>query len=64
MEVVVDIVRGEGVAKGKPWPGLLVLGEDADHDVRRKCEMTLRTLDEWKDVSTNLNLDSDHSSTN
>lgn len=59
MEVVVDTVKGEGVAKGKPWPGLLVLGEDADHDLRRKCEGTLQTLDEWKDVSTNLNLDGD-----
>ncbi|KAG6831013.1 hypothetical protein H0H92_013200 [Tricholoma furcatifolium] len=50
MEVVVDIVRGEGVASGRPWPGLIVLGEDAERDVRDKCGKTLKTLDEWKET--------------
>ena len=57
MEILVDVVRGEGVAKDKPWPEMLVLGEDAELDIREKCERTLRTLDEWKAVSANLNLE-------
>ncbi|KAF9466010.1 hypothetical protein BDZ94DRAFT_282879 [Collybia nuda] len=57
MEVVVDIVRGEGVAMGKPWPGLLVLGEDAEVDVRAKSAKTLKVLDEWKEITCNVNLD-------
>ncbi|KAF9466009.1 hypothetical protein BDZ94DRAFT_1306724 [Collybia nuda] len=57
MEVVVDIVRGEGVAKGKTWPGLLVLGGDAEADVRAKCTKTLEVLDEWKEVICNVNFD-------
>ena len=57
MEAVVDTVRGEGVAEGKPWPGLLVLGGDADRDVRNRCHKTLQVLDEWKDVAENLNFD-------
>lgn len=57
MEVVVDVVRGEGVAKGKTWPGLLVLGEDAEGDVRAKCTQTLQVLDEWKDVACGVNFE-------
>ena len=57
MEVIVDIVRGEGVAKGRSWPGLLVLGGDADSDVRNLCNRRLKVLDEWKDVAENLNFD-------
>ncbi|KAK2467668.1 hypothetical protein APHAL10511_000523 [Amanita phalloides] len=56
MEVVVDIVRGEGVAKGKPWPGLLVLGEDAERDIRKKCQATLEILDNWGDVARSVNV--------
>ncbi|KAG6860082.1 hypothetical protein C0995_016081 [Termitomyces sp. Mi166 len=57
MEAVVDIVRGEGIAKDRPWPGLLVLGEDAERDVRDKCNKVLKALDEWKDVTCSVNLD-------
>ncbi|KAG6856147.1 hypothetical protein H0H87_007052 [Tephrocybe sp. NHM501043] len=58
MEAVVDIVRGEGVAAGRPWPGLLVLGEDAERDVRDKCNKVLKALDDWKDVTCGVNFDS------
>ncbi|KAF8628593.1 hypothetical protein AX15_003816 [Amanita polypyramis BW_CC] len=55
MEVLVDTVRGEGVAKGKPWPGLLVLGEDAERDLRNKCTHIIQILDEWKEVAGSCN---------
>jgi hypothetical protein len=46
----VDVVRGEGVARGRRWPGPLVLGADAEGDVRGKCGQWAEGLDEWRDV--------------
>ncbi|KAJ8582665.1 hypothetical protein M405DRAFT_749909, partial [Rhizopogon salebrosus TDB-379] len=56
MKVVVDIVRGEGVAVGREWPLYLVLGEDAERDVRNKCTKILKHLDEWQDVIRDVNV--------
>ncbi|KAJ7640810.1 hypothetical protein DFH06DRAFT_1334529 [Mycena polygramma] len=50
MEAVVDVVRGEGAARGKTWPGYLLLGKEADRDVRAKCKVMTDHLDEWKEV--------------
>ena len=52
MELVVDVVRGEGAAQGRDWPLWLVLGRDAYVDVRAKCERILQTMDAWEDVAT------------
>ena len=52
MELLVDVVRGEGAAKGREWPLWLVLGRDAYTDVRAKCERILKTMDAWEDVAT------------
>lgn len=57
VEAIVDVVKGEGVAKGRPWPGYLFLGEDAEYDVRKKCTKVLNILDEWADVTRGVNLD-------
>ncbi|KAG1758790.1 hypothetical protein EDD22DRAFT_956546 [Suillus occidentalis] len=56
MKFVVDVVRGEGVAAGREWPLYLVLGEDAERDIRNKCMMMLKHLDEWKDVIRDVNI--------
>jgi NAD(P)-dependent dehydrogenase (short-subunit alcohol dehydrogenase family) len=56
MKFVVDVVRGEGVAAGREWPSYLVLGEDAERDVRNKCMMMLKHLDEWQDVIRDVKL--------
>jgi len=53
-EAIVDVVRGEGVAKGRPWPEYLFLGEDAEVGVREKCAKVLKVLDEWLDVTRNV----------
>jgi len=55
MEVLVDVVKGQGVAKDRPWPGYLVLGEDAEAAVRGKCAKVLGVLDEWVDVTRGVN---------
>lgn len=49
-EVVVDLVRGEGVATGKTVPFRVQLGSDCVEDVRGKCEEVMKQLDEWKEV--------------
>ncbi|EAU86656.2 short-chain dehydrogenase/reductase SDR [Coprinopsis cinerea okayama7 len=48
MEVLVDIIRQEGVAKDKPWPRHLILGEDAINDVRAKSTSIIKELEEWE----------------
>ncbi|KAJ7678097.1 hypothetical protein DFH06DRAFT_1316882 [Mycena polygramma] len=58
MEAVVDVVRGEGNAKGRPWPGRLALGQDVEQDVRAKCAKVLGGLDEWSDVVRSVGFDS------
>jgi len=57
VEAIVDVVNGEGVAMGRPWPGYLVLGQDAELDVKTKCAKVLGVLDNWVDVTRGVNFD-------
>jgi len=57
-EVIVDVVRGEGITKGRSWPEYLILGNDAEAGVREKTSKVLKVLDEWVDVTRNVNFDS------
>ncbi|KAK7049935.1 hypothetical protein VNI00_005365 [Paramarasmius palmivorus] len=54
MEVIVDVVRGEGAAKGKNWPGTLLLGEDAVSTFNRHWEILKKSVDEWFQVIKNV----------
>ncbi|KAI0258844.1 hypothetical protein BC834DRAFT_909230 [Gloeopeniophorella convolvens] len=57
MDALVDAVRGEGRAAGHgPPPLWLFLGEDSMRDVRLRSERLQATMDEWKDVGSNLGL--------
>ncbi len=58
MELLVDVVRGEGQAAGREWPLWLFMGKDAYRDVRNKCDRVLKNLAAWEDLSTNLEYDS------
>ncbi|KAF8190434.1 hypothetical protein K438DRAFT_2018754 [Mycena galopus ATCC 62051] len=58
MDAVVDVVRGEGAARDKPWPGYLLLGKEADRDVRAKCKVMTDHLDEWREVVNGVDFDS------
>ncbi|KAF8498827.1 hypothetical protein JB92DRAFT_2817265 [Gautieria morchelliformis] len=55
--VILDVVKGEGIARGRPWTGTLFLGSDAVRDVRAKCEATLKLLEDWSDVTISINAD-------
>jgi NAD(P)-dependent dehydrogenase (short-subunit alcohol dehydrogenase family) len=49
-KIVGDLVRQEGIAKGREIPFRLPLGLDCFDDVKAKCEDTLKLLQEWKEV--------------
>ncbi|KAF7794087.1 hypothetical protein EIP86_005217 [Pleurotus ostreatoroseus] len=57
MQAVVDVVRGEGKAAGKEWPLWLVLGNDAEDDLRVHCEQRLKNLEEWLDITRSTTVD-------
>jgi hypothetical protein len=56
--VIADVVRDEGCAIGKKWPNVLYLGQDAEHDIRLKCQQVLERLDdaEWRDVGRGVSV--------
>ncbi|KAL4789851.1 hypothetical protein BDV19DRAFT_382808 [Aspergillus venezuelensis] len=53
---IIDVVRGEGDAKGREWPGELVLGVDAVDGIRAKCEGTLDRIKEWEGLSCSTDI--------
>lgn len=54
---IVDVVRGEGLALGKELPMWLVLGKDAEVNIRDKVARILANLDGWKDVTRATDFD-------
>jgi hypothetical protein len=48
---IIDVVKGENAAKGKAWPKELALGPDAVAAIRKKCQDTLKKLEEWEAFS-------------
>jgi NAD(P)-dependent dehydrogenase (short-subunit alcohol dehydrogenase family) len=56
-ERIIDVVRGEGAAAGKPWPLWLFLGKDSEDTVRGKIEEVAKNLDQWKDVVRSTGID-------
>lgn len=50
VEVVLDVVRGKGVAEGREVPFRLPLGGDCVDEVKGKCEEMLRVMEEWREV--------------
>lgn len=55
VEIILDLVKREGVAKEKVVPFRLPLGIDVYDDMKAKCEETLKLLEEWKDVIRSTN---------
>ena len=50
VELMVDLVKGEGCAAGKTVPLRLPIGRDAREAIKVTCEEMLKTIEEWKDV--------------
>lgn len=57
MRVLVDVVRGEGVAQGKEWPLYLPLGLEAESAIRDKCAKMTGVLDAWGGVIRDTRLE-------
>lgn len=55
-ERVVDIVRGANATAGRAWPSCLALGSDSVAMIRKKCQDTLRQLEEWEEFSVSTDL--------
>ncbi|KAF9560838.1 NAD(P)-binding protein [Agrocybe pediades] len=51
VEAVIDVVKGEGMAKDKPWPNYLILGSDAERDVKKKIDKVTSDLDTFLDLT-------------
>ncbi len=54
-EIMVDVIKGEGIAAGKPMPERLPLGPDALGTIRRKCTETLEICQNWESVIESTN---------
>ena len=59
MELVVDVVRGEGKAAGREFPTTLLLGNAAYVHAQLHCERLSQTMSEWSDVARDLDFDED-----
>lgn len=55
MSTLVDVVRGEGVFKGREWPLWLALGGDSESDFRERARRIVESLDANKDISYTSN---------
>ncbi|KAK4455357.1 hypothetical protein QBC34DRAFT_432695 [Podospora aff. communis PSN243] len=53
-QAIIDVVKGEGLAKGRQFPLRVALGPDALDAIRQKCNEQLHLLDEWEDVSLSV----------
>lgn len=56
---IVDVVcQPEGQEGGRGWPDLnmLILGSDAEANIREKCARVVKGLDEWQDVVRGIDL--------
>ncbi|KAK1761526.1 3-oxoacyl-reductase [Echria macrotheca] len=53
-DAIIDVIRGEGLAKGRPFPVRVALGPDSLDVIRQKCNEQLSLLDEWEDVSLSV----------
>ncbi|KAI8972819.1 NAD-P-binding protein [Trametes punicea] len=57
MELLVDVVRGEGRAAGRPWPLYLPMGELAEMAIRAKTAKMLNVVDKWESEIRYLDVD-------
>lgn len=60
VEIIIDIVKSEGLAKGRQPPPFIGLGSDAYTIVKETCISTIERLDEWKDIITSTDLPKDN----
>lgn len=56
VSIMIDLVRGTGVAAGKQIPLRVPLGSDGWARIRAKCEETLKICDDWAEVAKSTDI--------
>ena len=56
--VMIDLVKGTGVAAGKQVPLRVPLGSDGWSRIKAKCENTLKICDDWEDAAKSTDISS------
>jgi len=57
VDIILDVVRGEGKAAGRDIPERLLLGPDVVEVVRKKCEDTLKLVKGWEELGRSTNFE-------
>ena len=57
VNVIIDVVRGEGVAKDKEFTPVVLLGSDCYGRVRSVLTKAVAKFDEWKDITISTDRD-------
>lgn len=56
VSIMIDLVKGTGVAAGKTVPLRVPLGTDGWTRVRAKCEDMVKVCDEWEEVAKSTDM--------
>jgi hypothetical protein len=54
---MVDVMKREGMAAGRPWAVRVALGSDGMEFAKLRCQEQLELVDGWKDVSCSTDRD-------
>ncbi len=57
VERIIDVVKSEGMATGKPIPQRLPIGRDSMATIKKKCEDTLKLCEEWESLITSTDIE-------
>jgi len=57
VERIIDVVKSEGMAAGRPIPQRLPIGSDAMATIKKKCEATLKLCEEWESSITSTDIE-------
>lgn len=57
VERIIDVVKSEGMAAGKPIPQRLPIGRDSMAAIKKKCEATLKLCEEWETLITSTDIE-------
>ena len=50
----IDLIKGEGLAKGRKWPVRVAIGPDTTALMRQKCREQMELCDEWEDLADSV----------
>lgn len=59
VEVIIDVVKGEGIAAGKEFTPVIALGSDAYATIKDAATHALERLENWKEVTMSTDLPKD-----